>query len=89
MLKSTRPTVGAAASKIVNAANASDHSPRNVLLVNPTGNDPIYFGGPDVTTSNGITLSAGSSIPLTLGHGDDLWAVAAGDEVIQLLVSQA
>lgn len=88
MLKSTHPTVGSTASKIV-TATGSDHSPRNVLLVNPTGNDPIYFGGPDVTTSNGITLSAGSSIPLTLGYGDDLWAVAADDQVVELLVSQA
>jgi len=89
MLKSTRPAITTTASKIVDASRASNTDKRSVLVNNPSGGSTVYLGGSDVTTSNGITLPAGSSLPLTLGYGDDLWAVAAGTTAVELLVDQA
>lgn len=88
-LKSTRPAVTAVASKLVSASSASISDRRSVLVNNPSGGSTVYLGGSDVTTSNGITLPAGSSLPLTLGYGDDLWVVAAGTTAVELLVDQA
>jgi len=88
-LLSSRPSVTTTRSKIVDASTASSSDKRSVLVNNPSGGSTVYLGGSDVTTSNGITLPAGSSLPLTLGYGDDLWAVAGGSTTIELLVDQA
>lgn len=88
-LLSSRPSVTTTRSKIVDASTASSSDKRSVLVNNPSGGSTVYLGGSDVTTSNGITLPAGSSLPLTLGYGDDLWVVAAGTTAVELLVDQA
>lgn len=89
MLQSTHPAVTAIRSKLVDASNASASDKRSVLVNNPSGGSTVYLGGSDVTTSNGITLPAGSSLPLILGRGDDLWVVAGGSTTVELLVDQA
>ena len=88
-LLSSRPSVTTTRSKIVDASTASSSDRRSVLVNNPSGGSTVYLGGSDVTTSNGITLPAGSSLPLTLGYGDDLWVVAAGSTAVELLVDQS
>ena len=88
-LLSSRPSVTTTRSKIVDASTASSSDKRSVLVNNPSGGSTVYLGGSDVTTSNGITLPAGSSLPLNLGYGDDLWVVASGTTAVELLVDQA
>lgn len=88
-LLSSRPSVTTTRSKLVSASSASSSDRRSVLVNNPSGGSTVYLGGSDVATSNGITLPAGSSLPLTLGYGDDLWVVAAGTTAVELLVDQA
>ncbi len=88
-LLSSRPSVTTTRSKIVDASTASSSDKRSVLVNNPSGGSTVYLGGSNVTTSNGITLPAGSSLPLTLGYDNDLWAVAGGSTTIELLVDQS
>jgi len=88
-LLSSRPSVTTTRSKIVDASTASSSDKRSVLVNNPSGGSTVYLGGSNVTTSNGVTIPAGASLPLTLGYGDDLWAVAGGSTTIELLVDQS
>lgn len=52
--------------------------PQEVHLHNLTksSNEYIYVGSQSVSTANSIHLDPGESIQMTLGPGDDLWAVS-------------
>jgi hypothetical protein len=52
--------------------------PQQVYLHNMTksSNQYIYLGGPNITTGNSIHIDPGESISLTLGPGDDLYALS-------------
>lgn len=41
-----------------------------------SSNEYIYIGTQSVSTANSIHLDPGASVSMTLGPGDDLWAVS-------------
>jgi hypothetical protein len=60
--------------KVVSATT----QPQLVQLHNGTksSNSYISIGGPDVTTTTGYHIDDAESVQITLGPGDDLWAVS-------------
>ena len=46
----------------------------------------VQFGGPDVTTANGLTFKT-TDVPqeFTLGSGDDLYVIAAAGTTVRVL----
>jgi hypothetical protein len=52
--------------------------PHNVTLHNmsKSSNSFVHIGGPAVTDANSIHIDSGETLNLTLGPGDDLWAVS-------------
>jgi hypothetical protein len=67
-------TLGTAAVEIV----GHDNMPHDVILHNMTksSNSYIFFGGPDITTTNGPHIDPGETIQFTVGPGDRLYAVS-------------
>ena len=71
----TRQTaLGTAATEIV----GHDNMPHDVILHNMTksSNNYIFFGGPNVTTTNSPHIDPGETIQFTLGPEDRLYAVS-------------
>ena len=68
---------------------AADTQPQDVNIHNATksSNEYVYIGNSSVGTANSFHLDPGQTIRMTLGPGDDLWAVSkpSGLEV-QVLV---
>ena len=62
------------ATRIVNAST----NPQKVRLHNMTksSNAFVHVGPATVTTSNSIHIDPASDLQITLGPGDDLWAVS-------------
>lgn len=57
-----------------------------VIGVPAAATQTVYIGGPNVTTTNGIPLVAGTNLVLDLGGSEDLYGiVAAGTEAIRVL----
>jgi hypothetical protein len=67
-------TLGTAATEIV----GHDNMPHDVIFHNMTksGNHYIFFGGPDVSTTNSPHIDPGETIQFTLGPEDRLYAVS-------------
>ena len=67
-------TLGTAATEIV----GHDNMPHDVILHNMTksSNNYIFFGGPNVTTTNSPHIDPGETIQFTLGPEDRLYAVS-------------
>jgi hypothetical protein len=67
-------TLGTAATEIV----GHDNMPHDVILHNMTksSNEYIFFGGPDVSTTNSPHIDPGETIQFTLGPEDRLYAVS-------------
>ena len=67
-------TLGTAATEIV----GHDNMPHEVILHNMTksSNEYIFFGGPDVSTTNSPHNDPGETIQFTLGPEDRLYAVS-------------
>lgn len=61
---------------------AGDELPGLVENHDPT--NPVYLGGPGVTTSNGFKLAAGAALPINAIGTDltTLYAVATGGTVV-------
>jgi hypothetical protein len=58
--------------------------PAPVVLVNQDPTNPVYLGGPDVTssgTTGGVELAAGASVGLSIVEGDVWYGVATGAAV--------
>lgn len=56
----------------------------------PGGNVTYFIGGDDVTTSNGLRLSAEDQFHSKVRPGDELWGiVGSGSESIRVLVRNA
>lgn len=51
--------------------------PVGSFAVTNTGAGTIYLGGPNVTTSNGVPLSAGQTFSADLAPNDALYAITA------------
>jgi hypothetical protein len=73
-LESRQVTLGTAATEIV----GHDNMPHDVILHNMTksSNQYIFFGGPDVSTTNAPHIDPGETIQFTLGPDDRLFAVS-------------
>jgi len=67
-------TLGTAATEIV----GHDNMPHDVILHNMTksSNEYIYYGGPDVSTTNAPHIDPGETLKLTLRPGDRLYALS-------------
>ncbi len=67
-------TLGTAATEIA----GSDNMPHDVILHNMTksSNEYIFYGGPDVSTTNAPHIDPGETIQFTLRPGDRLFAVS-------------
>jgi hypothetical protein len=65
------------ATKIV----GNHHMPHKVILHNMTksSNEFIHIGNADVTDTNSMHIDPGETLHLTLGPGDELWAVSDPD----------
>lgn len=52
--------------------------PQEVHLHNATksSNEYIHLGGPNITTNNSLHMDPGESLTITLGPGDDLYALS-------------
>lgn len=70
--------------KIVSA----DTMPQHVCIHNHehSSSSTVYIGGSDVTVSNGIHAQATLTSQITIGPGDDLWAIADAEAVLHILV---
>lgn len=69
----TKATVGVAAALLLASALAA----RSVVLIRPGADIQI---GPDnaVTTANGFTIAANTTLTLEVGPGVAIWAIASG-----------
>jgi hypothetical protein len=67
-------TLGTAAVEIV----GHDNMPHDVILHNMTksSNQFVFFGGPNVSTTNAPHIDPGETIQFTLRPGDRLFAVS-------------
>lgn len=67
-------TLGTAALEIV----GHDNMPHDVILHNMTksSNEYIFYGGPDITTTNAPHIDPGETIQFTLRPGDRLYALS-------------
>lgn len=72
-------TIGTVATKIV----AADTMPQHVCIHNHehSSSSEIFIGNADVTINNDIHAQATLTSQLTIGPGDDLWAVSDVDNV--------
>jgi hypothetical protein len=68
------------ATKIVEPATM----PHNVTLHNMTksSNNYVHIGGSGVTTANSMHIDPGETLNLTLGPGDELYAVSDPDGLV-------
>lgn len=66
---------------------ASITQPQGVLVHNETGNDPVYIGGTDVDSSNGIPIAAGATVSISTGAGSYYVAGTEDDEIRFLVTS--
>ena len=67
-------TLGTAATEVV----GNDNMPHDVILHNMTksSNQYIFYGGPDVSTTNAPHIDPGETIQFTLRPGDRLYAIS-------------
>lgn len=82
-LKTRTVTVGTSAVALVSDAGYGSGSYPYPVLVYNAGTVTVYFGGTDVTTSNGIPVAANASLQLELITNDALYAISgsAGQDV--------
>jgi len=73
-LVTRQTTLGTAATEIV----GHDNMPHDVILHNMTksSNEYIFYGGPDVSTTNAPHIDPGETIQFTLRPGDRLYALS-------------
>ena len=50
---------------------------RKSILIQNAGSATMYLGGSTVTTSNGILLAAGLSLPFDIGEAVTIYAIVA------------
>ncbi|MEM3426700.1 MAG: hypothetical protein QW212_00370 [Nitrososphaerales archaeon] len=72
-------TVGQSATKINFSQNA-----RIVLVQNVSQND-VYFGNADVSTANGIKISAGETVPFNILEDFKLYLVANTTSEVRIM----
>jgi hypothetical protein len=83
-LQTQQFTINTSAVKILTAVGGSTQ----VILHNATksSNQYIWFGGSSaVTTSTGIHLDPGDDYQFVLQPGNELWAIASGEQELHVM----
>lgn len=78
---STAVTVGTTRVKLLDASNSW-----RTVYVHVIGNEPVYMGGSDVTTANGLqTEKHTSPIEFYIPAEEELWAVSGSSVEIRFM----
>ena len=84
-MKSTAPTVTTTATVIASGAAGTAHYPCAVGIQVPEGGQTVYVGGPDVTSSNGWAVAAGTEFFIDVAGEDVYGIVAATTQAVRVL----
>jgi hypothetical protein len=80
-MKSQQLTVGLTAARILEAENTNRH-----IYFHDDSSHPVYLGGADVTTSNGLEIPKNSLLELFMPANEELWAVSGNaDQSVSIL----
>lgn len=80
-MKSEQLTVGLTAARILDDENTN----RRVYFHDDSSH-PVYLGGSDVTTSNGLEIPKNSLLELYIPANEELWAVSGNaDQTVSIL----
>lgn len=83
--KTAQTSIGLAAARIVNAANATPNAP--IIVKVKTASGIVLIGGSDVSSANGYTVST-TADSVTLTGQDDLYAVATQTATLQVFYNE-
>ncbi|MCP4741755.1 MAG: hypothetical protein GY901_14205 [Actinomycetia bacterium] len=80
-MKSEQLTVGTSAARILDDENTN----RRVYFHDDSSH-PVYLGGSDVTTSNGLEVPKDTLFELFIPANEELWAVSGNaDQTVSIL----
>jgi len=80
-VKSAQITVGLTAVRIIEAEDTNRH-----VYFHDDSSHPIYLGGSDVTTSNGLKVPKNLLLELFIPANEELWAVSGNaDQTVSIL----
>jgi hypothetical protein len=71
-MKSEQLTVGQTAVRILETENTNRH-----VYFHDDSSHPVYLGGSDVTTSNGLEVPKNTLFELFMPANEELWAVSS------------
>ncbi len=86
-IKTGKLTLSGTAQKLALPAtleNGCMDSGRSALEISNIGENPVYIGDKDVTTSTGLPIAAGASrvFPVQFGSADRIYGVGSGDVIV-------
>lgn len=87
-VKSLPVTVGSSSASLTAAIpghNGGDILVSRTIAIQNNGTGTVYVGGPDVSTTNGYAIVAGSERSFDLTQRDDLWAVSTANQACRVL----
>lgn len=80
-MKSEQLTVGSSAARILTAENTNRH-----VYFFDDSSHPVYLGGSDVTTSNGLKVPKNTGFEIFMPANEELWAVSSNtDQTVSIL----
>lgn len=80
-MKSEQLTVGQIAVRMLETENTNRH-----VYFHDDSSHPVYLGGSDVTTSNGLKVPKNALLELYIPANEELWAVSANaDQTVSIL----
>ena len=80
-MKSEQLTVGLTAARILEAENTNRH-----IYFHDDSSHPVYLGGSDVTTSNGLEIPKNLLLEMFIPANEELWAVSGNaDQAVSIL----
>ena len=80
-MKSEHVTVGLTAVRILTANNVTRH-----VYFHDDSSHPVYLGGSDVTTGNGLEVNKNASLCIVVPANEELWAVSGNaDQTVSVL----
>ena len=80
-MKSGQLTVGLTAARILDDENTNRH-----VYFHDDSSHPVYLGGSDVLTSNGLEVPKNTLFEIFIPANEELWAVAGNaDQTVSIL----
>ena len=80
-MKSEQLTVGLTAVRILDDENTNRH-----VYFHDDSSHPVYLGGSDVTTSNGLEVPKNTLFEIFIPANEELWAVSGNaDQSVSIL----